>query len=61
VQMPPGIPVATVAVGPMGARNAGHLAAEIIGLFDSEVAARIKEERARMRSKVQLPEGFTFE
>ena len=32
VQMPPGIPVATVAVGPMGARNAGHLAAEIIGL-----------------------------
>ena len=61
VQMPPGIPVATVAVGPMGARNAGHLAAEIIGLFDSDVAARIKEERARMRSKVQLPEGFTFE
>jgi phosphoribosylaminoimidazole carboxylase PurE protein len=60
VQMPPGIPVATVAVGPMGARNAGHLAAEIIGLFDSEVAARIKEERARMRSKVQLPEGFDF-
>jgi 5-(carboxyamino)imidazole ribonucleotide mutase len=59
--MPPGIPVATVAVGPMGARNAGHLAAEIIGLFDTEVAARIKEERARMRSKVQLPEGFRFE
>jgi 5-(carboxyamino)imidazole ribonucleotide mutase len=61
VQMPPGIPVATVAVGPMGARNAGHLAAEIIGLFDDEVAARIKEERAKMRSKVQLPEGFRFE
>jgi phosphoribosylcarboxyaminoimidazole (NCAIR) mutase len=56
-----GIPVATVAVGPMGARNAGHLAAEIIGLFDPEVAARIKEERARMRSKVQLPEGFDFQ
>jgi phosphoribosylaminoimidazole carboxylase PurE protein len=61
VQMPPGIPVATVAVGPMGARNAGHLAAEIIGLFDDEVAARIKEQRARMRATVQLPEGFTFE
>ena len=43
----------------MGARNAGHLAAEIIGLFDDDVAGRIKEERARMRSKVQLPEGFT--
>jgi phosphoribosylaminoimidazole carboxylase PurE protein len=61
VQMPPGIPVATVAVGPMGARNAGHLAAEIIGLFDDEVAARIKEQRARMRASVQLPEGFTLE
>jgi 5-(carboxyamino)imidazole ribonucleotide mutase len=61
VQMPPGIPVATVAVGPMGARNAGHLAAEIIGLFDDEVDARIKEQRARMRATVQLPEGFTFE
>ena len=61
VQMPPGIPVATVAVGAMGARNAGHLAAEIIALFDEEVAARIKEQRARMRAKVQLPEGFTFE
>jgi 5-(carboxyamino)imidazole ribonucleotide mutase len=59
VQMPPGIPVATVAVGQMGARNAGHLAAEIIGLFDEEVAARIKEQRAKMRATVQLPEGFT--
>jgi phosphoribosylaminoimidazole carboxylase PurE protein len=61
VQMPPGIPVATVAVGPMGARNAAHLAAEIIGLFDDEVAARIKEQRAKMRTKVQLPEGFTLQ
>jgi 5-(carboxyamino)imidazole ribonucleotide mutase len=61
VQMPPGIPVATVAVGPMGARNAGHLAAEIIGLFDEEVAARIKEQRAKMRTKVQLPEGFSLQ
>lgn len=61
VQMPPGIPVATVAVGPMGARNAGHLAAEIIGLFDEEVAAKIKEQRAKMRTKVQLPEGFTVQ
>jgi phosphoribosylaminoimidazole carboxylase PurE protein len=61
VQMPPGIPVATVAVGPMGALNAGHLAAEIIGLFDPDVASRIKQERAKMRSKVQLPEGFTLD
>jgi len=58
VQMPPGIPVATVAVGDMGARNAGHLAAEIIALFDPEVAGALEQARARMREKVQLPEGF---
>src|SRR5438132_6933148 len=58
VQMPPGIPVATVAVGEMGARNAGHLAAEIIGLDDLKVAEAILRTRARMRESVQLPEGF---
>lgn len=58
VQMPPGIPVATVAVGDMGARNAGHLAAEIIGLFNEEVAAAVVRERAKMRDKAQPPEGF---
>ena len=59
VQMPPGIPVATVAVGDMGARNAGHLAAEILGLQDAEVAAAVERVRAEMRTRVQLPEGFT--
>ena len=58
VQMPPGVPVATVAVGEMGARNAGHLAAEIIGLEDSQVAEAILKTRARMRENVQLPDGF---
>jgi phosphoribosylaminoimidazole carboxylase PurE protein len=58
VQMPPGIPVATVAVGDMGARNAGHLAAEIIGLQDAQVAAAIERTRATMREQVQIPEGF---
>src|SRR5918993_1570069 len=43
VQMPPGIPVASVAVG--GARNAGILAAQIIATADAEVAARLKEQR----------------
>jgi 5-(carboxyamino)imidazole ribonucleotide mutase len=38
VQMPPGIPVATVAVGEMGARNAGHLAARILALSDPAIA-----------------------
>ena len=58
VQMPPGIPVATVAVGDMGARNAGHLAAQIIALFDSDVAAALADHRARMRDTARPPEGF---
>lgn len=58
VQMPPGIPVATVAVGEMGARNAGHLAARILALGDPEVAQAVTRVRDRMRSRVRLPEGF---
>jgi len=61
VQMPAGIPVATVAVGEMGARNAGHLAALIIGLSDADVDAAILRHRAAMRESVQLPEGFSGE
>jgi phosphoribosylaminoimidazole carboxylase PurE protein len=59
VQMPPGIPVATVAVGDMGARNAGHLAAQIIALSDEEVRAALVEHRARMSETARPPEGFT--
>lgn len=58
VQMPPGIPVATVAVGDMGARNAGHLAAQIIALSDEGVAAKLAQHRARMRDTAKPPEGF---
>jgi phosphoribosylamine--glycine ligase len=50
VQMPPGIPVATMAVGKSGATNAGILAAQIIALADAAVAqklARYKLEMAR--------------
>ena len=61
VQMPPGIPVATVAVGDMGARNAAHLAAQILAVSDTEVAAAIDRTRAAMRTKVQLPAGFTVD
>jgi phosphoribosylamine---glycine ligase len=45
VQMPGGVPVATVAVGTGGARNAAYLAAAIIGLADPEVRARYKQFR----------------
>jgi phosphoribosylaminoimidazole carboxylase PurE protein len=58
VQMPPGIPVATVAVGEMGARNAGHLAARILALSDPQVAGAVERVREAMRGRVRLPEGF---
>lgn len=44
-QMPPGIPVATVAVGLPGARNSAVLAARIIGLFDPTVAENHRHYR----------------
>ncbi|TCP92217.1 5-(carboxyamino)imidazole ribonucleotide mutase [Cricetibacter osteomyelitidis] len=41
VQMPKGIPVGTLAIGPAGAANAGLLAAQILAAFDSEIAQRL--------------------
>jgi phosphoribosylaminoimidazole carboxylase PurE protein len=45
VQMPPGIPVATVAIGKAGARNAGILAAQILALTDQNLADQLKRFR----------------
>lgn len=45
VQMPGGIPVACVAIGQAGAKNAGYLAAQILALTDIELAARVRAER----------------
>lgn len=45
VQMPKGVPVATVAIGDHGAINAGFLAAQIIAISDSAVAAKLRERR----------------
>ncbi len=53
VQMPGGIPVATVAIGKAGAKNAGYLAAQILSLSDSDLAERVKAERAANAEKVQ--------
>jgi 5-(carboxyamino)imidazole ribonucleotide mutase len=50
VQMPPGMPVATVAVG--GAENAGLLAAQIAATADAALAERLVAERAGRRKKV---------
>jgi 5-(carboxyamino)imidazole ribonucleotide mutase len=52
VQMPRGVPVATVAVGDAGAANAGILAAEILATADSELAERLRMMREGMASKV---------
>ncbi|HDR14511.1 MAG TPA: 5-(carboxyamino)imidazole ribonucleotide mutase [Desulfobacteraceae bacterium] len=51
VQMPPGIPVATVSVGSGGAKNAAILAAEILALKYPEVAASVKEYRRNLTEK----------
>lgn len=45
VQMPKGIPVGTLAIGPAGAANAGLLAAQILGAWDSKLLARLKTFR----------------
>ncbi|WP_128896835.1 5-(carboxyamino)imidazole ribonucleotide mutase [Longirhabdus pacifica] len=52
VQMPAGIPVATVAIGKAGASNAGLLAAQIIGAFEHDVARKIKDRRESIKQKV---------
>nr|WP_285895889.1 5-(carboxyamino)imidazole ribonucleotide mutase [Trueperella bernardiae] len=50
VQMPPGMPVATVAIN--GAKNAAILAAQIISLTDPELAARIEADREATRAAI---------
>ena len=45
VQMPGGIPVASVAIGKAGASNAAYLAAQIMALNNNDIAVRLREER----------------
>ncbi len=52
VQMPGGIPVATVAVGKAGAKNAAYLAAQMIALSDEQLAQRLAEEREANEASV---------
>ena len=52
VQMPKGVPVATVAIGKAGAINAGHLAAQMLAISDEKLENAIKE--ARIQQKRQL-------
>lgn len=51
IQMPPGIPVATVGVN--GALNAAILAVEMVALADASLAARLEEYKAGLKSKIE--------
>lgn len=52
VQMPGGVPVATVAIGKAGATNAGLLAAQILSIQDEEVAERLEKRREETKNKI---------
>ena len=52
VQMPPGIPVATVSIGKSGARNAGILAVQILALFDEVLETKLADFKVDMAEKV---------
>lgn len=56
VQMPGGVPVATVAIGNAGATNAGLLAAQVLGTTDTKLQQKLQERRQATRQKV-LSEG----
>ena len=53
VQMPGGVPVATVAVGKAGAQNAGHLAAQILSLSSPELREKVRSRRKAMAEAVE--------
>jgi phosphoribosylamine--glycine ligase len=53
VQMPPGIPVATMAIGKPGARNAGILAAQIIAISEAQLAGKLEKFKQEMARSVE--------
>jgi len=53
VQMPPGVPVATVSVGASGATNAGVLAAQILAVADPALATRLEQYKKGLAEKVE--------
>src|SRR6187431_3474756 len=53
VQMPPGVPVATVSIGKPGATNAGVLAAQILALGDKGIADRVEKYKRKLADKVE--------
>lgn len=57
VQMPGGIPVATVAIGKAGATNAGLLAAQILSINDADLAKKLDTRRETLKEKVLESSG----
>ena len=53
VQMPPGVPVATVSIGQAGATNAGVLAAQILAISDSALAKRLDDYKKKLADDVE--------
>src|SRR3954471_18235780 len=53
VQMPPGVPVATVSIGKPGATNAAVLAAQILGVGDQAMAKKLVEYKKKLADKVE--------
>jgi 5-(carboxyamino)imidazole ribonucleotide mutase len=53
VMMPPGFPVATVALDKAGAKNAAYLAVQILAVSDASLAAKLKEARQKFKDDVE--------
>ncbi len=53
VQMPPGVPVATVSVGSAGAANAAVLAAQILAVSDTQIASALRAYKVKLAEKVE--------
>ena len=57
VQMPAGVPVATVAIGKAGAKNAGYLAAQMLAVADDELAEKVRSERQKNADEVMAKDA----
>jgi phosphoribosylaminoimidazole carboxylase PurE protein len=53
VQMPPGVPVACMAIGKSGAKNAALFALEILGITDKKIARKLNNYKREMRLKIK--------
>lgn len=59
VQMPPGVPVATVAIGEWGAHNAALLAVQMLGIADSALRDRLRDEKQRRALALEQSGGVS--